>query len=246
MMKRLKTIIVEDNENNQKQLSHLISKYCPGIELSGTASSVEEAIQCIREHPPDLIFLDVELPDGNGFDILNYFEPLPFKVIFFTGHLKYAYQAIKFHAVDFLFKPVKINDLIEAVKRAGETQLNEKYRLKLESAKRQFEDPSRIILHEVSGFTIIETDEIIKLEASGNYTDFYLTKNRKLTYCRILKDFEELLEPHTKFMRVHKSYMINLDHVKSYCKQGEIKLIENLSVPLGDSYRSRFLSNFSE
>jgi len=244
-MKKLRTIIVEDNLTNQEHLSHLIREYCLDVEIIGMASTVEEAIQKIRDHLPELIFLDVELPDGSGFDILNYFKPVSFKVIFFTGHLKYAYQAIKFHAVDFLFKPVQINDLIEAVKIASGKQLDEEYRVKLESAKQQFENPSRLILHEVSGFTVVESDEIIKLEANRGYTDLYLTGNRKLTYCRILKDFEGLLEAHKNFIRVHKSFLINLNHVKSYSKQGEIKLIENLSAQLGDSYRNRFINYFN-
>jgi len=244
-MKPLKAIIVEDNFTNREHLSHLIRDHCPTISLSGEAATVEEAVQIISEVAPDLIFLDVELPDGNGFDILNYFKPLPFKVIFFTAHLKYAYQAIKFHAVDFLIKPVKIDDLIEAVRSATETQLNDAYRLKLASTKRQFEDPSRLILHEVSGFTVVETGEIIKLDANGNYTDIYLTGNRKLTYCRILKEFEGLLETHPNFIRVHKSFLINLRYVKSFNKQGEIRLIESLSAQLGDSYRNRFFERFS-
>lgn len=244
-METLKTIIVEDNLLNQKQLSRLIREYCPEIQLSGTASTVEEAVKSIHDHSPDLVFLDVELPDGTGFDVLNHFNPLPFKVIFFSGHLNYAYEAIKFHAVDFLCKPVKINDLINAVKIVTEKHLNEDYRLNLDIAKRQFEDPSRLILHEVSGFTIIETVEIIKLEANGNYTDLYLTGGRKLTYCRILKDFEELLESHSNFMRVHKSFLINLNHVKSYSRQGEIKLTEEVTANLGDKYRNRFKEYFS-
>lgn len=243
-MKTLKTLIVEDNQYNQELLRHLIQKHCPEVQLYDTASTVKEAIQSIQENSPDLLFLDVELPDGNGFDILNYFKPLPFKVIFCTGYLKYTYEAIKFNAVDFLVKPVNISDLIEAVKRAIEKQLNEDYRLKIETTKRQFENPFRLILHEISGFTIIETNEIIKLEAAGNYTDIYLIGNRKLTYCKLLKDFEALLKTHPNFMRVHKSFIINLDHVKSFSKHGMIELIEKYNIPLGDSYRSKFLAFF--
>jgi two-component system LytT family response regulator len=243
-MEPLKTIIIEDNLLNQKQLSRLIREYCPEVQVLATASTVEEAVSSIRDHSPDFIFLDVILPDGNGFDVLNYFNPMPFKVIFVSGHIKYAYEAIKFHAVDFLSKPVKIQDLIDAVKLIAEKDLNDAYRLSIDHAKRQFEDPSRMILHEVSGFTVIETDEIIKLEANGNYTDFYLTGGRKLTYCRILKDFEVLLQSHSNFMRVHKSFLINLNHVRSYSKQGEIKLTDEATANLGDKYRNRFKAYF--
>ena len=244
-MKTIEALIVEDNPENQLFLSYLLGKHCPSVHVIGVVATVKDAIQNISDLSPDLVFLDVELSDGSGFDVLTYFQPLPFKVIFVTGHLDYAYQVIKFNAVDFLFKPVTAPDLIEAVKRVSQKELTEAYQERPEGARLQFENPSRLILREVSGFTIIETSEIIKLEASGNYTDVYLTGMRKHTYCRILKEFVKLLEAHPNFMRVHKSFFINLDHVISYSKQGEIKLIENLTAQVGDTFKKKFLAHFA-
>jgi two-component system LytT family response regulator len=243
-MKKVKTLIVEDNLLNAQRLRQLILKYCTELEVMESATGVHSAISAIERIHPDLVFLDVELPDGNGFDVLEKYSPIPFKVIFFTSHLIYAYQAIKFHAIDFLLKPVRISDLIEAVKIATSSNLDEEYARKIEAASKQFADPAKIILHEATGFTIFEMAEIIMLEAEANYTHLFLTGRRKLSYCRILKEYEELLEIHAQFMRVHRSYLINLDHVVSYNSQGVIKLSEGLSASLGNSYRETFLHYF--
>lgn len=244
-MKKLKTIIVEENKENRDQLSLLLREHCHDVEVSALVSTIEEAVQSIEDHSPELLFLDVELLGKNDPDILKLYKQLPFKVLFFKGYLKYAYLSTKLDAADLLFKPVKINDLTDAIKRIDETKHYNNFYVKLETKNKQFEDPPRLIMHEVSGFTVIETDKIIKLEANGHYTNFYLTGDRKHTYCRILKEFEELLEIHPNFLRVHKSFLINLDYVISYSSQGEIKLIENQSALLGDSYRNRFLTYFS-
>ena len=240
-MKKIKTVIVEDNLLNSKRLKQLIDKYCQELHVIEIAGDVKNAIAVIEATKPDLVFLDVELPDGSGFDVLEHFSPVPFKVIFFTGHLIYAYQAIKFHAVDFLLKPVRIADLIEAVQLATSSHPNEEYARKIDATVKQFSDPSKIILHESTGFSIVDVGEIIMLEAEANYTYIYLTEHRKLSYCRILKEFEELLKLHPQFMRVHRSYIINLDHVVSYTSQGVIKLKDGILASLGNSYRDAFL-----
>ncbi|MEI7983915.1 MAG: LytTR family DNA-binding domain-containing protein [Bacteroidota bacterium] len=243
-MERVKTVIVEDNPLNHQRLRHLIDEYCPQLEVLAVSETVELAICVIRDHNPSLIFLDVELPDGTGFEILEYFKPVQFKVIFFTGHLKYAYKAIKFNAIDFLLKPVRISDLVDAVNKAIATHPDEEYSRRLDAARLQFTDTSKVILHEASGFTIIDASEIIKLEANANYTNLYLTGQRMLSYCKILKDFEEILQPHPNFMRVHRSHLINIDHVVTFSKQGVIKLTEGITAALGDSYREKFLEYF--
>jgi len=243
-MEKSKTIIVEDNLLNSRRLRQLILKYCPELAVMDCATDVKSAISLIETVKPDLVFLDVELPDGSGFDVLEHFSPVPFKVIFFTGHMIYAYQAIKFHALDFLLKPVRILDLMESVKLATSSHPNEEYDRKIEAAVRQFSDPAKIIMHESTGFTIVDVSEIIMLEAEANYTHFYLTDHRKLNYCRILKEFEGLLKIHPQFMRVHRSYLINLDHVVSYSSQGVIKLKEGILASLGNSFRDAFLQYF--
>lgn len=243
-MTPVKTIVIEDNPVNSDRLVHLVGDHCPDLEIAAIAETVEAGISAIREHQPRLVFLDVELPDGTGFDLLKYFYPVSFKVIFFTAHVKYAYQAIKFNAIDYLVKPVSISDLKEAVVKVTSSLPDEAYGRRLENARLQYNDPSKIILPEPSGFSVFEIRDIIKLEADLTYTHFFMTGRRKFTYHRVLKNFEDLLGIHPNFMRVHRSHLVNLDHVQSYSGQGLIKLSEGMTAPLGDSYRERFESFF--
>ena len=245
-MNPIKAIIVDDVPTNQKRLRDLLTEYCPRVDVMGVADTVASSIKIIAEQKPDLIFLDVELPDGTGFDILQAFQPVPFKVIFFTGHLEYAFQAIKFHAVDYLLKPVVIKDLIESVEQVGKQILDGAYQNRLEGARRQFAYPDHIIVSDASGFQVISTKDIIKLEADANYTHIYLTGTHKLTFCRILKEFEDLLKTHQNFIRCHKSFIINIDHVKSYSRQGNIRLTEGLTANLGDTFKDDFMQHFHQ
>jgi len=243
-MEKIKTFIVDDVLSNRDRLKELLVAYCPLVEVCGSANSVASAVELIGAHKPDLVFLDVELPDGSGFDILQFFQPVPFRVIFFTGHLEYAFQAIKFHAADYLLKPVVPKELIEAVDLAARQILDGNYSKKLESTRQQIIYPDKLIIPDSGGFQAVDDNEIIMFEADGNYTHLYLTGNRKMTCCRILKDFHELLKGRGHFIRSHKSYIVNLNHVKSYSHQGIIKLTEGLTANLGNTYREDFLVHF--
>jgi len=243
-MKKLNAIIVEDLPSNQKLLHNLLKTHCPDVDIVAMAENVKDAVKVIREVDPQLVFLDIELPDGNGFDILNQFIPVPFKVIFVTGHQEYAYQAIKFHAADFILKPISINELVAATETVKNNGVDERYQTRIENVVRQLSNPDKITLMDSNGFVVIELAEIIKLEANGNYTDIYLTGQRKMTYCRILKEFVDLLQNNTEFFRTHRSYLVNLAHVKSFTNQGVIKLTDDNTAHLGDSCRERFMTYF--
>ena len=245
-MNTLRSVIVEDIPSNHQRLTQLLHNHCKEVNVIAIAETVEEAIRVLSAEKPDLVFLDVELPDGTGFDILNFFSPLPFKIIFFTGHQEYAYQAIKFHAADFLLKPVKIPDLIASVNLVLNQVFDDQYKTKIETIRRQYMNPEKITLFDSTGFIVLESQEIIKLEADGCYTDIYLTNNRKLTYCKILKAFEDLLKGNAYFMRTHRSNIVNLNHVQSFSHQGILKLKDGLTANLGDSYRQSFLNCFSK
>ncbi len=243
-MEKLNAVIVEDIPANQRLLRSLLTTYCHEVNITGMAKNVKEAVKVIREVDPQLVFLDIELPDGDGFDILKQFTPVPFKVIFVTGHQEYAYEAIKFHAVDFILKPVSIKELVAAVDTVIRNGMDESYQRRIENVIHQISNPEKITLMDSNGFVVIEAREIIKLEANGNYTDIYLVGDRKLTYCRILKEFVDLLSNNPDFVRTHRSYLVNLDHVKSFTNQGIIKLSENNTAHLGDSCREKFMSFF--
>ena len=245
-MTSLKTIIVEDNPINYQRLKQLLTDHCEDVLVEGFAGTVEDAIKIIKKTNPGLVFLDIELPDGTGFDVLNFFKPLPFKVIFITGHQEYAYQAIKFHAADFLLKPVNISELVDAVKLITTTGIDDEYRNKIESVRHQLANQNKITLLGSNGFDIIEISEIIKLEADGQYTNIYLIGKKKMTYSRILKEFADLLSNHNNFIRTHRSFIVNLDHVKSFSLEGVIKLSEDHTAHLGDTYKEEFRSIFKK
>jgi len=243
-MESITAIIVEDIPANHRYLAHLLKKNCKEVVLSGVAETVKDAVALIKKTTPDIVFLDIELPDGNGFEILNHFKPVSFKVIFVTGHEEYAFLAIKFHAIDFILKPVNIHELVKAVQLALGNPADEQYRQRLEGVRQQYLDPDKIVLVDTNGFQVINVSEIICLEASGNYTDIFLTGNRKLTFCRILKEFATLLEDNKFIKRTHRSYMVNINYIISYSNDGIIKLQEEHNASLGDSYRDDFLSCF--
>jgi len=245
-MNKIKTIIVEDNKIDQKLLINALGKYCENVQIIDVAEKKEDAIAKIEASSPDLVILDVELPDGTGFDILNHFVPITFKIIFVTGHQEYAYQAIKFQTVDFLLKPLNVTELVQAVNTIPHTLINDRYRNKIEGFRRQILDPDKIVLMDSNGFMVLEPAEIIKLEANGNYTDIYLVGKRKLTYCKILREFSEFLSHHINFIRTHRSFIVNLDHVKSFSRQGVIKMTEDQSAHCGDSFKEEFLSYFKQ
>ena len=245
-MKKLNALIVEDEPSNHTLLKRLLKKHCQEVNVVAVAENVKEAVKAIRETDPQLVFLDIELPDGNGFDILSQFTPVPFNVIFVTGHQEYAYQAIKFHAVDFILKPISINELVKAVDTVISNGMDEMYQTRIENVIRQLSNPNKITLMDSNGFVVIEIREIIKLEASSNYTDIYLVGHRKLTYHRLLKEFVDLLRNHPDFFRTHRSFLVNLAHVKSFTNQGVIKLSEDNTAHLGDSCREKFKSYFNQ
>ncbi len=237
-------IIVDGIPPNHRNLAQLLRKHCKEVEVSGVAESLKEALPLIKKTKPDLVFLAIVLPDGNGFDLLEHFKPVPFKVIFVTGYREYAYQAIKYHAIDFLLKPINVNELIEAVRLAVKSPEEVQYREPVESVHQQTLDPGKIVLPDSNGFQIINASEIIYLAANGNYTDIFLAGARKLTFCRILKEFAALLKDHKFMKRTHRSYIVNINRIISCRNDGIIHLQEGHHASLGDSYRDDFFSFF--
>lgn len=244
-MEKLNAVIVEDVISNPVLVQNLLRTCCQEVNIAAVAENVKDAVKVIGEIAPQVVFCDIELPDGSGFDILEHFIPLPFKVIFISGKREHAYRAIKYHPVDFILRPIRIDELIYAVNAVTSTGKDEKARTRIENVNPQVSYPNKIALMDsTGGYVVVEPGEIIKLEANGNDTDIYLVGNRKLTYSRLLKEFADLLESHLEFIRTHRSYLVNITHVKSCSKQGIIKLSEDHTAHLGDSYRKEFLSCF--
>lgn len=214
------------------------------VEVAGEADSMKSALEAIRLLSPDLLFLDVEMPNGNGFDLLRSLNRIAFKIIFVTAHSDYAVRAFRFFATDYLLKPVDILQLKEAVEKAAmEIEKEIQHRNLDELIKyinQKGTDINHIVIPDKKGFTVIDLQHIIYCEADGYCTHFYLTDGRRITSSKNLKIYDGLLSE-KGFQRVHNSFMANLRHVNSFDHEGIITLVGKISIPLGNAYKKRFI-----
>jgi two-component system, LytTR family, response regulator len=246
-MTTLKSIIIEDEEYSRECLINYLKEYCEDVQIVGTADTIGKGYEIITTVKPEIVFLDIQLPDGLAFELLNKFHNIDFKVIFTTGHSEFAAKAFRFCAVDFLLKPIRIDELIEAVSKVREELLHkvniENIRSLLKFANSGQNEFDRLVVHELKGFHVLELKDIIYCQAEGYCTLFQLTGNHQVVSSKLLKYYEDLLDE-SHFLRVHNSYLLNLKHVKNYHSQGIIELTGSFSVPLGNTYRKRFIENF--
>lgn len=242
--KRLKTIIVDDEKPSREALATYIRDFCPEVEIVAECDSIKPAYQAILQLQPQLVFLDIEMPNGNGFDLLKMFKTPTFKVIFVTAYSDYALRAFRFAAADYLLKPLKIDELVDAVNKVKKDIENEQTNLNLqilmEDLTHHDNHLHQLVVFDNKGFTIIKLTDLIMCEADGYCTHFYLTGKRKITSTKSMKHYEEMFA-NQQIIRVHRSFLINLSKITGYSKQGEIKLEDNLTCPLGNNYRRQFL-----
>ncbi len=210
-------LLVDDEKKNRDSLKKLLTEYCPAVDVIGEASSVEEALAFFKKQRPQLVFLDVEMPKGSGFDLLRQVDKIDFKIIFVTAHSHYAIKAIRFSAVDYLLKPVDTDDLIEAVRKASEEKsvnTDEHYKGLLNNLNSS--NSYKLAIPIKDGFAFLAPDEIIRLQADGTYTHIY-TSTEKYTGTKNIKEYEQLLADQN-FFRSHNSHLINLKHVKRFSR----------------------------
>jgi two-component system, LytTR family, response regulator len=248
MSEIIRTIVIDDEEPSREAMKNYIAEFCPDVEVVSTAFSVKSGYKAITKYRPDLVFLDIEMPDGKGFDLLKMFLRIDFRVIFVTAYSEYAIKAFRVDAVDYLLKPIKVDELkdaIEKIKATSKESRSEKLGelLKGFSTGRSFH-PTLVVTN-VKGFEVLKINEIIMCKADGYLTNFSLLGGRKVNSSKNLKHYEsQLIE--LGFIRVHNSYLINIHHVVSYSKQGEIILSENNIAFLGDRYKNMFLRAFNK
>ena len=222
----LRAIVVEDEETSREILKNYLSKYCPKVQLMGEAANVEEALVLIRNHELDLVFLDVEMPYGNAFDLLDKVGDRTFETVFVTAYDHYAIDALNAHASYYLLKPIDIDKLIDAVDYVAEIKEKEN---SLQNAvlkpKQQFVD-GKITIPLQNGFEVLQIKDILYCQADDNYTQIFLKDKKKLV-SKTLKYFEEMLTENG-FARVHKSYLVNVGHIVEYRKgKGGSVVLEN-------------------
>jgi len=243
--KTLRAVIVEDEVPSQATLKKLLNLYCPHVEVIEIAATVVDAINAIDRGKPDLIFLDIALPDGDGFNVLENIKHRGYQVIFVTAYDKYAIRAFEFSALHYLLKPISHINLEEAVSRFSESPGEDKqqYQVQLDTLKRNINNQEqKIILPTAQGYELISLEEIIRLEANHNYTLCYLTGSRNILVSKSLINFENILDDF-QFARVHNKHLVNLKFIKKYFRGsgGSVKMTDNSEINVSKSRKNEFL-----
>jgi two-component system, LytTR family, response regulator len=247
-------IIIDDEPKGRLALREKIAGYCPQVKILAEAENGQEGLLLIRHHHPQLVFLDIEMPRMNGFEMLNELAEKNFQVVFTTAYDQYAIKAIKFAAFDYLLKPVDIEELKTAISKAelliknagvnNQTKTQADLLLQImQHPKKQF---NKLAIPTLEGLLFYDVNEIVHLEANSNYTNIYFSNKSKILASRTLKDFEELL-PENVFFRTHHSHLINLNYIKRYIKGdgGQIELQNGNYVEVSRRKKEEFLKIIS-
>lgn len=228
----IKAVLIDDEKNGLDNLQQLLRRHCPAIEIAATAMNADDGKNIILQHQPDLVFLDIQMPGKNGFDLLQSLPHQDFEIIFVTAYDQYGIQAVKFAAVDYLLKPINPTDLEKAVQRAIDRTKNKKQNLQLENLIRILQQQQNKEEHRIALTTLKETRfvyprQIVRCESSNSYTSFLLSDGEKLLVSRPIFEFEELLQDYG-FIRCHQSHLVNKKYIRSWVKEeGGYLLLEN-------------------
>lgn len=241
----IKAVIIDDEINNQELISNLLKSYTENVQVVGLANSVDSAYKAIHEHHPDLIFLDIQMPDGTGFDLLKKFEKINFKIIFVTAHQEFAIEAFKYSALDYLLKPLSPANLLAAVKKAeetmGEDELNTKLKILLNNIAEPIKNKKKIVLKTMERIYSVDLDDIIRFESDGGYTKVYLTDGKRIMVSKTMKEFDDLLLD-AGFLRVHHSHLINMNHLFCFEKtEGHVVMKDDSIVPVSNRKKDQLL-----
>jgi len=227
----LRAIIVEDEENNRETLKNMLNEFCMDVTIVGEAESVEAAVAVISKEKPDVIFLDIEIKSGTGFDVLNLTSNLNFEVIFTTAFDQFAIKAMKFSSLDYLLKPIDLEELQNAIEKARSRKNQALYKKQLETLmlnlKHEKPKLNKICLSTSDGLDFIEVDTILYCKANGSYTTFVIDNKKDILVSRHLKEYVSLFNDHD-FMRVHNSFLVNLKNIDKFVRNdGGYVLMKN-------------------
>jgi two-component system LytT family response regulator len=216
----INAIIVDDEEKSRESLKILLEDFCPGVSVKALCENVSQAMHAISDHHPDVVFLDIHLQRESGFDLLEKLKHIDFEVIFTTAYSEYAIKAFKFSAIDYLLKPVDIEELkgaLHKVERRKYHNMETRFQHLVNNLKSGSTENFKLALPTNDGLVFVKVQDILYCEASSNYTEIILNDNRKFIVSRTLKDYEDLLSDH-HFYRIHNSYLVNLDEIKKYVR----------------------------
>lgn len=243
----IKAIIIDDEPKNIRILKGLLERYCPQVNITGEANGFHEALELLTTTDPDLLFLDIEMPYGNAFDLLEKIMPVKYEIVFVTAFDNYALKAFKFSAVDYILKPVNIDDLKRAVNKAEQKLQFKNINTKLENLVNNFKKTEfqKIALPLMDGLTFVSVNDIVYFHAKGSYTDVHMQNGPTHTTGRTIKEYEDILQSES-FCRVHNSYLINISRVKKYNKGrgGLLEMEDGALIEVSTRRRDEFLSRF--
>jgi two-component system, LytTR family, response regulator len=244
----IKAILVDDEKHCRETLSIQLEKYCSEVQLLAQCSSAVQGLEAIAQYQPDVVFLDVEMPKMNGFEMLQQFSHIPFEVIFTTGYDAYAIKAIRFSAIDYLLKPIDKDELRKAVGKVSQKtghSLNQQLDILLGKLGTKQVPLQKIALPTLDGFELVPIENILHCEADSNYTHVVLKHAKKVLVSRTLKEIEELLGGHA-FLRVHHSYLVNLNEIVRYIRGegGYVIMSDNTSITVSRSRKDALLKVF--
>ena len=245
----INAVIIDDEPKNVRVLKNMLNEFCPEVSLVGEANDSNEGKELIQRKKPELVFLDIEMPYGNGFDLLNALMPIDFEVIFVTAFDKYMLKALKYSALDYLLKPVNIAELKAAVKHAEtrikKNSINQQLTVLLENFKKHEPGLKKIAIPTADGFDFILIEDIVRCEAQGPYTRIFFKDSKKILVSKTLKEYESLL-PDNIFLRIHNSHPVNLNFIKKYNRGsgGYIEMDDGTTLEVATRRKDEFLSRF--
>lgn len=245
----IRAIIIDDESKAREAINDLILLGGSNVNIIAEAENVENGINAIKEHKPDLVFLDIQMPDGTGFDLLKHFSNPDFKVIFITAFEEYALQGFKFCAIDYLLKPINPREFIKAIDKVKELSEKDNLKLQLEAFFSNIDDKNnqkkKLVLKTSESIHLVNVHDIIRCESDKCYTEFHLNNNKKIVVSKVLKEFDDLLNEYG-FIRPHQSHLINLNYIESFEKSegGFIRMCDNASIPVSSRKKESVLRIF--
>ncbi len=243
----MKAIIIDDEKGVIGTISKLLEDHFSDIDIVSTAHDIITGYNVIIEHDPDILILDINLPDGTGFDLLKKINSPRFKLIFVTAYEDYAIKAFKYSAIDYILKPIQPDEFVAAINRAKSMKMKEDQQLKLTALLDNYDEGhvmKKIVLRTADSLHLVQIDDIIRCESDSNYTMFYMCNNKKILVSRTMKEYAELLKT-AGFLRVHQSHLINVNHIERYAKAegGAMIMKDGSNVPISHERKAYILKH---
>lgn len=245
----LKAIIIDDEAKARRILDSFITEYCPQVMIAGVAEDVVQGVKLIQKESPDIVFLDIEMPGYNGFQLLEFFDEINFEIIFVTAYSEFALKAFQVSAVDYLLKPVQIEQLVKAVEKAEKIRGNSLIKERLQTLKTNLEEQKikKIVVPVSEGSLFIDIKDITHLKAEGSYVNIYLRDGNKILVSKNIKDYENQLTPAEGFFRTHRSFLVNVQHIKKITPDNtEAELANRQMISIARERKQEFTSFVKE